>query len=55
MRVLELGCTVDPQVAPSYLRLSNVLAIGCSWMAPELVRQNRFTEIRQLAVAAASL
>jgi 2-dehydro-3-deoxyphosphogluconate aldolase/(4S)-4-hydroxy-2-oxoglutarate aldolase len=47
---------MDAQVAPGYLRLSNVLAIGGSWMAPaELVRERRFAEISQLAQAAAAL
>jgi 2-dehydro-3-deoxyphosphogluconate aldolase / (4S)-4-hydroxy-2-oxoglutarate aldolase len=47
---------MDAQVAPSYLRLPNVLAIGGSWMAPaELVREKRFAEIAQLAQAAAAL
>jgi 2-dehydro-3-deoxyphosphogluconate aldolase / (4S)-4-hydroxy-2-oxoglutarate aldolase len=47
---------IDAKVAPDYLRLGNVLAIGGSWMAPaELIRQNRFTEIRGLAEEAASL
>ena len=47
---------MDAQVAPGYLRLPNVLAIGGSWMAPaELVREKRFAEISQLAKAAAAL
>lgn len=47
---------VDAQVAPSYLALANVIAVGGSWMAPaELVRQQRFAEIRKLAEAAAAL
>jgi 2-dehydro-3-deoxyphosphogluconate aldolase/(4S)-4-hydroxy-2-oxoglutarate aldolase len=47
---------IDSKAAPDYLRLANVVAVGGSWMAPaELVRQNRFTEIRQLAEEAASL
>ena len=47
---------MDAQVAPGYLRLSNVLAIGGSWMAPaDLVREKRFAEISQLAQAAAAL
>jgi 2-dehydro-3-deoxyphosphogluconate aldolase / (4S)-4-hydroxy-2-oxoglutarate aldolase len=47
---------IDAKVARDYLRLGNVLAVGGSWMAPaELIRQNRFTDIRQLAEEAASL
>jgi 2-dehydro-3-deoxyphosphogluconate aldolase/(4S)-4-hydroxy-2-oxoglutarate aldolase len=47
---------IDARIARDYLRLANVLAVGGSWMAPsELVRQNRLSEIRQLAEAAASL
>ena len=47
---------MDAQVAPGYLRLSNVLAIGGSWMAPaDLVREKRFAEIGRLAQAAAAL
>jgi 2-dehydro-3-deoxyphosphogluconate aldolase/(4S)-4-hydroxy-2-oxoglutarate aldolase len=47
---------MDANVAPGYLRLGNVIAVGGSWMAPaELVRQNRFAEIRSLAEEAASL
>jgi 2-dehydro-3-deoxyphosphogluconate aldolase/(4S)-4-hydroxy-2-oxoglutarate aldolase len=47
---------IDAKVAHDYLRLGNVLAVGGSWMAPaELIRQNRFTDIRQLAEEAASL
>jgi 2-dehydro-3-deoxyphosphogluconate aldolase/(4S)-4-hydroxy-2-oxoglutarate aldolase len=47
---------IDARIAPDYLRLANVLAVGGSWMAPaELIRQNRLSEIRQLAEEAASL
>jgi len=47
---------IDAKVAPDYLRLGNVLAVGGSWMAPaELIRHNRFTDIRVLAEEAASL
>ena len=47
---------MDARIAPDYLRLANVLAVGGSWMAPaELIREKRFTDIRQLAEAAASL
>ncbi len=47
---------MDARIAPDYLRLANVLAVGGSWMAPaELIREKRFTDIRRLAEAAASL
>jgi 2-dehydro-3-deoxyphosphogluconate aldolase/(4S)-4-hydroxy-2-oxoglutarate aldolase len=47
---------MDANVAPGYLRLGNVIAVGGSWMAPaELIRQNRLAEIRRLAEEAASL
>jgi 2-dehydro-3-deoxyphosphogluconate aldolase / (4S)-4-hydroxy-2-oxoglutarate aldolase len=47
---------MDARIAPDYLRLANVLAVGGSWMAPaELIREKRFTDIRQLAEEAASL
>jgi 2-dehydro-3-deoxyphosphogluconate aldolase/(4S)-4-hydroxy-2-oxoglutarate aldolase len=47
---------MDARIAPDYLRLANVLAVGGSWMAPaELIRQDRFDDIRQLAEQAASL
>jgi 2-dehydro-3-deoxyphosphogluconate aldolase / (4S)-4-hydroxy-2-oxoglutarate aldolase len=47
---------IDAQVAPGYLRLPNVVAVGGSWMAPaDLVREGRFADIRQLAEAAAAL
>jgi 2-dehydro-3-deoxyphosphogluconate aldolase/(4S)-4-hydroxy-2-oxoglutarate aldolase len=47
---------MDARLAPDYLRLANVLAVGGSWMAPaELIREKRFTNIRQLAEEAAAL
>lgn len=47
---------MDARIAPDYLRLANVLAVGGSWMAPaELIRGKRFTDIRQLAEEAAAL
>jgi 2-dehydro-3-deoxyphosphogluconate aldolase/(4S)-4-hydroxy-2-oxoglutarate aldolase len=47
---------IDASLAPEYLGLANVLAIGGSWMAPEtLVVQNRIENIRRLAEQAASL
>ncbi len=47
---------IDARVAPDYLRVANVLAVGGSWMAPaELIREKRFTDIYQLAEQAAAL
>lgn len=47
---------IDARVAPDYLQLANVLAVGGSWMAPaDLIRAKRFTDIRQLAEEAAAL
>jgi 2-dehydro-3-deoxyphosphogluconate aldolase/(4S)-4-hydroxy-2-oxoglutarate aldolase len=47
---------IDAKAAPRYLQLANVLGVGGSWMAPgDLVRQNRFPDIRKLAEEAASL
>jgi 2-dehydro-3-deoxyphosphogluconate aldolase/(4S)-4-hydroxy-2-oxoglutarate aldolase len=42
--------------APSYLHLTNVMAVGGSWMAPdELIAENRWDDIRRLAERAAML
>ena len=42
--------------APSYLKLTNVIAVGGSWMAPKkLVGEGAWTEITRLARAAAVL
>ncbi len=47
---------IDARVAPDYLRLANVIAVGGSWMAPvELIRQNQFADIGKLAKEAAAL
>ena len=47
---------IDARVAPDYLRLANVIAVGGSWMAPaDLIRQNRFADIGKLAKEAAAL
>ena len=47
---------IDAQLAPSYLQLNNLLAVGGSWMAPDdLVAQGRWAEIRHLAEQAAAL
>jgi 2-dehydro-3-deoxyphosphogluconate aldolase/(4S)-4-hydroxy-2-oxoglutarate aldolase len=48
------GLTQDN--APSYLKLTNVIAAGGSWMAPKkLVSEGAWTEITRLARAAAAL
>jgi len=47
---------IDASVAPKYLELPNVLAIGGSWMAPPpLVGNKQFAEIQRLAEHAAAL
>lgn len=47
---------IDAGLAPRYLQLANVLAVGGSWMAPDdLVRENRVDDIRRLAEGAAAL
>jgi Entner-Doudoroff aldolase len=47
---------IDSHLAPSYLELNNVVAVGGSWMVPDrLIAQSRWTEIRQLAEQAAAL
>jgi len=47
---------IDAQLAPGYLQLANVLAVGGSWMVPnDLVTENRFEDIRRLAEQAAAL
>ncbi len=47
---------ITPELAPSYLKLSNVITIGGSWMAPKnLVSEGKWDEIEKLARAAASL
>jgi 2-dehydro-3-deoxyphosphogluconate aldolase/(4S)-4-hydroxy-2-oxoglutarate aldolase len=46
---------IDVSLAPKYLDLPNVLAIGGSWMAPPaLVENDRFAEIKRLAEHAAA-
>jgi 2-dehydro-3-deoxyphosphogluconate aldolase / (4S)-4-hydroxy-2-oxoglutarate aldolase len=43
-------------LAPSYLKLSNVITLGGSWMAPKaLVNESKWDEIEKLARAAAVL
>lgn len=47
---------IDANVAPDYLHLNNVLAVGGSWMAPDdLIAQDRMKDIYQLAAQAAAL
>ncbi len=47
---------IDARLAKDYLQLSNVLAVGGSWMAPaELIIHNRYSEISELAANAARL
>ena len=47
---------ITPELAPSYLKLSNVITIGGSWMAPKnLVSEGKWDEIEKLAKAAAGL
>jgi 2-dehydro-3-deoxyphosphogluconate aldolase/(4S)-4-hydroxy-2-oxoglutarate aldolase len=47
---------IDVGLAQGYLQLPNVLAVGGSWMAPnDLIRENRFDDIRRLAEQAAAL
>ncbi len=48
------GITVA--LAPSYLKLSNVITLGGSWMAPKaMVNEGQWDEIEKLARAAAAL
>jgi 2-dehydro-3-deoxyphosphogluconate aldolase / (4S)-4-hydroxy-2-oxoglutarate aldolase len=47
---------IDASLAPDYLQLANVLAVGGSWMAPEaLIAQSRWRDIRHFAEQAAAL
>jgi 2-dehydro-3-deoxyphosphogluconate aldolase / (4S)-4-hydroxy-2-oxoglutarate aldolase len=47
---------ITPELAPKYLKLSNVITIGGSWMAPKnLVAAENWAEIENLARAAAKL
>jgi 2-dehydro-3-deoxyphosphogluconate aldolase/(4S)-4-hydroxy-2-oxoglutarate aldolase len=47
---------IDVGLASRYLQLSNVLAVGGSWMVPNcLATENRFDEIRRLAEEAAAI
>jgi 2-dehydro-3-deoxyphosphogluconate aldolase/(4S)-4-hydroxy-2-oxoglutarate aldolase len=47
---------VNPDNAPSYLALPNVLCVGGSWMAPEkLIREQKWAEIEAMAKVASQL
>jgi len=47
---------ITPALAPSYLKLSNVITLGGSWMAPKaMVAEGRWDEIEKLAREAAGL
>ena len=47
---------ITPELAPSYLKLANVITLGGSWMAPKaLVVAKKWDEIEKLARAAAAL
>lgn len=47
---------ITPALAPSYLKLSNVITLGGSWMAPKaLVNEGKWDEIEKLAREAAAL
>jgi 2-dehydro-3-deoxyphosphogluconate aldolase/(4S)-4-hydroxy-2-oxoglutarate aldolase len=47
---------IDAELAVGYLQLTNVLAVGGSWMAPnDLVSENRFEDVSRLAEQAAAL
>jgi 2-dehydro-3-deoxyphosphogluconate aldolase / (4S)-4-hydroxy-2-oxoglutarate aldolase len=47
---------ITPELAPKYLKLSNVITIGGSWMAPKnLVAAGNWAEIENLARAASKL
>ena len=47
---------ITPALAPSYLKLANVITLGGSWMAPKaLVNEGKWDEIEKLAREAAEL
>jgi len=47
---------ITPALAPSYLKLSNVITLGGSWMVPKaLVNEGKWDEIEKLAREAAAL
>jgi len=48
--------SITPALAPSYLKLANVITLGGSWMAPKaLVNEGKWDEIEKLARDAAAL
>ena len=47
---------ITPALAPAYLKLSNVITLGGSWMAPKaMVNEGKWDEIEKLAREAAGL
>jgi 2-dehydro-3-deoxyphosphogluconate aldolase/(4S)-4-hydroxy-2-oxoglutarate aldolase len=47
---------IDASLAPKYLELSNVVAIGGSWMVPSsLIENERYADVQRLAEHAAAL
>jgi 2-dehydro-3-deoxyphosphogluconate aldolase / (4S)-4-hydroxy-2-oxoglutarate aldolase len=47
---------ITPETAPSYLKLSNVITIGGSWMAPKaMVQAGDWAGIEALAKIASTL
>ena len=47
---------ITAELAPKYLKLSNVITLGGSWMAPKaMVSEGKWDEIEKLARAAATL
>ena len=47
---------ITPALAPSYLKLANVITLGGSWMAPKaMVTEGKWDEIEKLAREAAAL
>ncbi len=47
---------ITPALAPSYLKLPNVITLGGSWMAPKaMVSEGKWDEIEKLAKAAAAI
>ncbi|MBL8788928.1 MAG: bifunctional 4-hydroxy-2-oxoglutarate aldolase/2-dehydro-3-deoxy-phosphogluconate aldolase [Rhizobiales bacterium] len=47
---------ITPALAPSYLKLANVITLGGSWMAPKaLVAEGKWNEIEKLAREASKL
>jgi 2-dehydro-3-deoxyphosphogluconate aldolase/(4S)-4-hydroxy-2-oxoglutarate aldolase len=47
---------ITPELAPKYLKLSNVITLGGSWMAPKaMVQEGKWDAIEKLARSAAAL